>query len=184
MIERLVGRRWQLRALDDLRRRYPDVEVRVDRMVIDHGDVITSGGATVFLNLVLHLVERFGRHERANLAAKVLLVDSHRRSQLPYLAALPGRFHDDRVVHLIQQYIDTHLDEPLQIGKLAAQFALSRRTLSRRFESATGRGPQAYVQHTRISTPSDCSRRRATRSTRSAVAPDTSTQLRSAGRSS
>jgi transcriptional regulator GlxA family with amidase domain len=135
---------------DDLRRRYPDVEVRVDRMVIDHGDVITSGGATAFLNLVLHLVERFGGHERANLAAKVLLVDGHRRSQLPYLAALPGRFHDDRVVHLIQQYIDTHLDEPLQIGKLAAQFALSSRTLSRRFESATGRGPQAYVQHTRI----------------------------------
>jgi transcriptional regulator GlxA family with amidase domain len=61
----------------ELRRRYPDVEVRVDRMVIDHGDVITSGGAT-FLNLVLYLVERFGGHERANLAAKVLLVDGHR----------------------------------------------------------------------------------------------------------
>jgi len=135
---------------DDLRRRYPDVDVRVDRMVIDHGDVITSGGATAFLNLVLYLVERFGGHERVNLAAKVLLVDGHRNSQLPYLAALPGRSHDDRVVHGIQQHIDTNLDEPLRIGKLAAQFGLSSRTLSRRFESATGRGPQAYVQHARI----------------------------------
>jgi transcriptional regulator GlxA family with amidase domain len=135
---------------DDLRRRYPDIEVRVDRMVIDHGDVITSGGATAFLNLVLHLVERFGGYERANLAAKVLLVDGHRPSQLPYVAALPGRFHGDLVVHEIQQHIDAHLDEPLRIGKLAAQFGLSSRTLSRRFASATGHGPQAYLQHARI----------------------------------
>jgi transcriptional regulator GlxA family with amidase domain len=135
---------------DELKRRYPEVDVRVDRVIIDHGDVITSGGATVFLNLVLHLVERFGGHERANLAAKVLLIDGHRPSQLPYVAALPGRFHDDLVVHAIQQHIDAHLDEPLRFDKLAAQFGLSSRTLTRRFVAATGYGPQAYLQHTRI----------------------------------
>ena len=53
-------------------------------------------------------------------------------------------------VHEIQQHIDTHLGRPLRIGKLAERFGLSARTLSRRFESATGRGPQAYLQHVRI----------------------------------
>jgi len=33
--------------------------------------VITSGGATAFLNLVLYLVERFAGHDHADLAAKV-----------------------------------------------------------------------------------------------------------------
>ena len=33
--------------------------------------VITSGGATAFLNLAIYLVERFGGQERANLAARV-----------------------------------------------------------------------------------------------------------------
>jgi transcriptional regulator GlxA family with amidase domain len=135
---------------DDLRRRYPTIDVRIDRMIIDHGDVITSGGATAFLNLVLYLVERFGGHERANLAAKLLLVDGHRPSQLPYVAALPGRFHDDLAVHEVQQHIDAHLGEPLLIGKLAAQFGLSSRTLSRRFLLATGQAPQAYLQHIRV----------------------------------
>ncbi|HLZ29045.1 MAG TPA: helix-turn-helix domain-containing protein [Chloroflexota bacterium] len=135
---------------DQLRQRYPSVNVTVDRMVVDHGDVITSGGATAFLNLVLYLLERFGGRERANLAAKVLLVDGHRPSQLPYVAALPGRFHDDLVIHQIQQYIDAHLDEPLLIGKLAAQFGLSTRTLSRRLATATGSAPQAYLRHTRV----------------------------------
>src|SRR5215472_12629711 len=135
---------------EELRQRYPSVEVLADRMIIDTGDVISSGGATAFLNLVIYLVERFGGHARANIAAKVLLVDGHRASQLPYVAALPGRAHDDSVVHEIQQHIDTHLDEPLQTNKLASQFGLSIRSLNRRFTAATGDGPQAYLQHIRI----------------------------------
>jgi transcriptional regulator GlxA family with amidase domain len=45
-------------------------------MIIDNGEIITCGGATAFLNLVLYLVERFDGHERTNLAAKVLLVEA------------------------------------------------------------------------------------------------------------
>jgi transcriptional regulator GlxA family with amidase domain len=135
---------------DELQQRYPAVDVRADRMIIDTGDVITSGGATAFLNLVLYLVERFGGHERAMLAAKVLLIDGHRSSQLPYVAGLPGRSHDDPVVHEIQAHIDAHLDEPLRLTKLAAQFGLSSRTLTRRFTAATGRPPQAYLLTARI----------------------------------
>jgi transcriptional regulator GlxA family with amidase domain len=135
---------------DELRRRYPRVQVTADQMIVDNGDVITSGGATAFLNLVLYLVERFAGHERANLAARVLLVDGHRTSQLPYIAFGRERAHDDVIVHQVQQHIDSHLDEPLRIAELAASFGLSERTLSRRFAAATGRGPRAYLQHARI----------------------------------
>src|SRR5215467_8313473 len=134
----------------ELRRRYPAVNVTADQMIVDNGDVITSGGATAFLNLVLYLVERFAGHDRANLAAKVLLVDGHRPSQLPYIAFGRERSHGDVIVHEVQQHIDLHLDEPLRITDLAATFGLSERTLSRRFAAATGHGPQAYLQHARI----------------------------------
>ena len=135
---------------DELGRRYPRVQVSVDRMIIDTGEVITSGGATAFLNLVLYLVERFGGHERANLAAKLLLVDGHRQSQLPYIAFSPRRSHNDEIVHQVQQHIDLHVDRPLQIGELASTFGISTRNLSRRFTTATGRGPQAYLHHMRV----------------------------------
>src|SRR6516162_7365002 len=134
----------------ELARRFPAVRVTADKMIVDNGDVITSGGATAFLNLVLYLVERFAGHERANLAARVLLVDGHRPSQLPYVAFGRERAHDDVIVHQVQQHIDSHLDEPLRIAELAASFGLSERTLSRRFAAATGRGPRAYLQHARI----------------------------------
>jgi transcriptional regulator GlxA family with amidase domain len=142
-------------------------------MPIDHADVITSGGATAFLNLVLYLLERFGGRERASLAAKVLLVDGHRQSQLPYVAALPGRFHDDLLVHAIQQHIDRHLEERLQVGQLASQFGLSSRTLTRRFALATGDGHRSMYGTRAFSTASVCSRRRATRSMRFVVMPRT-----------
>ena len=135
---------------EELQRRYPAVQVTADRMIVDNGDVITSGGATAFLNLVLYLVERFAGHERANLAAKVLLVDGHRTSQLPYIAFGRERSHDDVIVHQVQQHIDLHLDGPLPINELATRFGLGERTLSRRFAAATGHGPQAYLQHARI----------------------------------
>src|SRR5215472_6631642 len=135
---------------EELRRRYPTVNVIADRMIVDTGDVITSGGATAFLNLVLYLVERFAGHDRANLAAKLLLVDGHRPSQLPYIAFGPERAHSDEIVHQVQQHIDSHLGEPLRIAELAASFGLSERTLSRRFAAATGGGPQTYLRHARI----------------------------------
>ncbi len=116
---------------DELRRRYPAVRVTADQMIVDNGDVITSGGATAFLNLVLYLVERFAGHERANLAAKLLLVDGYRPSQLPYVAFGRERAHDDVIVHQVQQHVDSHLGEPLRVGELAASFGLSERTLSR-----------------------------------------------------
>src|SRR5262245_24819820 len=135
---------------DELQRRYPSVEVRADRMIIDTGDVITSGGATAFLTLVVYLIERFGGRERANLGAKMLLIDGHRRSQLPYVAGLAGRSHDDPVVHDVQAHVDAHIDEPLRINKIAAQFGLSSRTLTRRFITATGQPPQNYLLAARI----------------------------------
>jgi transcriptional regulator GlxA family with amidase domain len=134
----------------ELRRRYPAVNVTADQMIVDTGDVITSGGATAFLNLVLYLVERFAGHDRANLAAKVLLVDGHRPSQLPYIAFGRERSHDDQLVHQVQQHIDLHLDRALRVAELASGFGLSERTLSRRFTAATGRGPRAYLQHARV----------------------------------
>lgn len=135
---------------DELRSRYPAVTVTASQMIVDNGDVITAAGATAFLNLILYLTERFAGHDRANMAAKVLLADGHRPSQLPYIAFSRERSHDDLTVHQIQQHIDLHLAEPLLARDLAARFGLSERTLTRRFAAATGRGPRAYIQRARI----------------------------------
>jgi transcriptional regulator GlxA family with amidase domain len=133
----------------ELQKRYSNVDVRADQIIIDTGDIISSGGATAFLDLVLYLVERFGGRERANLAAQALLIEA-RLSQLPYLSPIRARAHNDVIVRDMQEHIDAHLDDPIQVGTLAEQFGVSERTLTRRFTAATGLGPQAYLQLVRV----------------------------------
>jgi transcriptional regulator GlxA family with amidase domain len=147
LTDKPVTTHWRFAA--ELQQRYPSVDVRADQIIIDAGDIISSGGATAFLDLVLYLVERFGGRERANLAAQALLIDA-RLSQLPYLAPIQGRAHDDVIVRDVQQHVDAHLDEPIQITKLAEKFGVSERNLNRRFTAATGLGPQAYLQLVRV----------------------------------
>jgi transcriptional regulator GlxA family with amidase domain len=43
---------------DLLARRYPRTQVLPQSILVDQGRVITAGGATPFLNLALHVVER------------------------------------------------------------------------------------------------------------------------------
>jgi transcriptional regulator GlxA family with amidase domain len=135
---------------ETLRSRYPSVKVTSDRLIVDAGDVITSGGATTFLSLVIYLVERFGGHERAALARKVLLIDGGRTSQLPYLAFTPIRDHDDDLVRRAQDYIDTHLGAPIRSDALARKFGVSPRTLARRFQASTHASMNTYAQQARM----------------------------------
>jgi transcriptional regulator GlxA family with amidase domain len=116
---------------DELRRRFPAVRVAAERLLIDHGDVITSGGATTFLDLALYLVERFAGRERANAAARVLLIDGARTSQLPYVTyGAARRDHDDELVHRVQDLIDADPAGVPRITDLARQVGLSPRTLA------------------------------------------------------
>jgi transcriptional regulator GlxA family with amidase domain len=137
-------------AADTFRRLFPRVLLTPERMIVDAGDVISSGGATTFLTLVIYLTERYGSHDRAVLASKVMLVDGERRSQLPYVAFGPSRDHADHLIHKVQSYMDAHLAAGVSVDQLATYASVSTRTLDRRFKTATGQTPRAYLQRIRI----------------------------------
>src|SRR5262249_38312327 len=44
---------------DEFRRRFPRVDLQERHMLIDEGDIVTCGGATSFLNLMVYLVEKY-----------------------------------------------------------------------------------------------------------------------------
>ena len=137
-------------AAEQFRARYPAVELAVDRIVVDTGPVITSGGATTAFNLVLYLTSRFGSAERARAATKIMLLDAARDSQLPFVDSGMRRSHGDTIVHDAQELVQDGGGSWPTVVDLAEQLGVSPRTLARRFVATTGVSPKTYIDEVRI----------------------------------
>jgi transcriptional regulator GlxA family with amidase domain len=135
---------------DLFRRCYPKVNLYPDRLIIDEGNVITSGAATSFLDLILYLVELYCGREAAILTAKVLLIEMGRYTQLPYTIFSTQKMHQDRQVLRLQQFMEANLQRSLTIELLADRAGMSVRNFDRRFRAAAGEAPSSYLQKLRI----------------------------------
>ncbi|HEY7596577.1 MAG TPA: helix-turn-helix domain-containing protein [Actinophytocola sp.] len=139
---------WAFQA--EFRERYPAVDLQPQAIVVDQGRVITSGGATSFLSLALHVVERLLGGEVARAASKTFLIDPNKSPQGAYAIFGPQRAHNDPEVRRAQDVIEHQLDRPLSVDDLAREVAMSRRNFVRRFTAATGNNPREYLQRARI----------------------------------
>lgn len=130
--------------------RYPMVRLEPQAIVVDQGRVITSGGATSFLSLSLHIVERVLGAEVARAASKMFLVDVNKAPQGAYAIFGPQKAHSDEEILRAQGIIERELGGSLSVEDLARQVAMSRRNFVRRFTAATGNPPREYLQRARI----------------------------------
>lgn len=135
--------------------RYPKVDWQISRLVVEDGSVITAGGATAYLNLMIRIAERFLGRAHALAVGRFALVDSERDSQLPYMVHGNRRPHGDSVVRKAQELLSQDLAEPMALPQLAAACGVSPRTLLRRFRTALGRSPGEYLQELRIEKAKD-----------------------------
>jgi transcriptional regulator GlxA family with amidase domain len=99
---------------------------------------------------VHYLVSRFGGADRARAAARLMLIDTGRESQLPFAATGPYRNHRDALVHQAQSLIEQGGIDGRVVDLTARSAGVSVRTLSRRFQGAIGLGPKAYVGVVRV----------------------------------
>ena len=130
-------------------RRYPDVILDVDAICTQSDNIICGAGTSSYQDVCLAVLEKFAGKHFARLAAKYLMVDNQRRSQAPY-AILSLIESDDKVVNKAESWIRANLGNDFRIEDVAAQVAVSPRTLIRRFQSTLGETPQAFTQKLRI----------------------------------
>ena len=135
---------------DQLARRYPDIRLAEDHMVLDEGDLITAGGILAWTDLGLTLVERFLGPATMLATARFLLIDPPRSSQRPFAAFVPRFDHGDSAIRRAQHHLHSHSAEPLHQQALHEVAGLTERTFLRRFTAATGHRPNAYLQQVRI----------------------------------
>jgi len=132
------------------REMFPKVELIEEKVITDEKGIYSSGGAYSFLNLILHLVEKFNGREIALWCAKMFEAEIDRVSQLPFAIFQGQKTHADEPVKKAQVFIESNIDEKISIEQLANRFALSRRNFIRRFKKATQNTPIEYLQRVRI----------------------------------
>jgi transcriptional regulator GlxA family with amidase domain len=148
----LAGRRatthWMFAA--ELRRRFPDLKVEAERLVIDDGDIVTAGGVLAWADMGLTLVERLLGRTVMVSTARFMLMDPSGREQRFYGQFIPPLNHGDRAIVSIQHWLHANSTTPCSIASLAARAGLGSRTFHRRFVKATGMKPGEYHQQLRI----------------------------------
>ena len=129
---------------------FPQVELKVDLKFNEQDGLFTAGATNAYLQLCLLLTQQTHGAAFSQQMAKIMLTDPHCSSQSPYLSLqqlVPNR--DEKIAD-IQQYLQQHLAENLELGQIASHFAMTQRTLIRRFKLSTGDTPMAYLQKLRI----------------------------------
>ena len=129
---------------------FPNVRLVADKIVTEEDGIYSSGGAYSFLNLVLHLVEKYSGRESAIWASKVFEIEIDRISQSQFTIFNSQKFHGDDTILEAQNYIENHYDEKLSVETLADTFALSTRNFIRKFKKATNNSPLEYIQRVKM----------------------------------
>jgi transcriptional regulator GlxA family with amidase domain len=129
---------------------YPKVKLEPDRIFVRDGEIWSSAGISVGIDLALALVaEDFGEEVSQQTARQLVLY--HRRSggqsqfsSLLELKAPAGRFG------ALLTWAREHLDAPLTVEHLAERAGMSSRHFSRAFIAETGTTPSKAVERLRI----------------------------------
>lgn len=132
------------------RRRYTEVDLDPTQIVCEDNRLVTSGGASAAMDLLLHLVRRFASLELAQTCGKYLLVDTARSEQSVYVMWSLPKSHGDSDVLRVQNWLEAHFEQPLLIDDVARQFGFGVRNFKRRFKDATGYTPLTYLQTLRL----------------------------------
>jgi transcriptional regulator GlxA family with amidase domain len=132
------------------REMFPDVTLVDGRIVTEQEGLYSSGGATSYWNLLLHLVEKYAGREMAITASKIYALEIDRKSQSPFAMFNGQKKHEDEPIKQAQEFIEANVAEKISVEDLAIKYTIGRRHFERRFKKATNNTPMEYVQRVKI----------------------------------
>ena len=134
----------------ELRKRYPGIQVEEDRIYVIDGSVWTSAGMTAGLDLALAMVEKdLGAEVARSVAHKLVMHQRRSGGQTQHSEMLELSPKSDRV-QLALDYARKNLSRSLSVEELAEAVNLSPRQFSRVFTMETGASPAKAVEGLRL----------------------------------
>lgn len=135
---------------DQFKQKYPQVNLIPDKIISEDNGIYSSGGAYSFLNLLIHLIEKYYGREIAIKCSKVAEIEYDRIDQNQFVIFSGQKEHSDEAIKAVQEYVELHYSDQLSVESLADKSLISRRNFVRRFKKATNNTPLEYIQRVRI----------------------------------
>lgn len=132
---------------------FPAVPIHPERVLVISGkreELISSGASMTWHDLVLYLIGRHVGATAAQAVARFFALQWHQDGLTPYIVFEGRNDHGDLAVQAAQNWIATHFSVANPLEEMIRRTGLTERTFKRRFTSATGLSPLAYVQRLRI----------------------------------
>lgn len=132
---------------------YPAVSTHPERVLViagQHEELVSSGAAMSWHDLALYLTARYAGATTAQEIARRFALQWHQDGLTPYLVFAAKTDHGDGEIQRAQQWLDEHFALAHPVEAMIERSRLAERTFKRRFVSATGLTPIAYVQRLRI----------------------------------
>jgi transcriptional regulator GlxA family with amidase domain len=132
------------------RRHFPSVQLEEQALVIEDGNLVTTGASTAVYTLVVRLVAEVGGEELAQQTSRMMLLDMERQSQAPYVSQALLEKPRHSLAEKITRFLEKELHNQISVSRLAAHCGTSERSLLRHFRSHYGVSPLGYIQHLRV----------------------------------
>lgn len=129
---------------------FPEVNLDVSKTVIDYGDIMMSGSATSFQNLIIRIIERYMGREVAVGVSKIYLIDMNKDRPDSYMDLVLSKKHNDDEIIEAQDYIKENYNQKLSLEEIADNISMSKRTFIRRFKKATSETPLNYIHKVKV----------------------------------
>ncbi|UVC13345.1 GlxA family transcriptional regulator [Mesorhizobium onobrychidis] len=132
---------------------FPQVLIHPERVLVVSGkreELITSGASMTWHDLVLYLIARHVGATAAQEVARLFALQWHQDGLAPYIVFEGRNDHGDLAIQAAQDWAATNFSVANPVEAMIRRTGLTERTFKRRFTSATGLSPIAYVQRLRI----------------------------------
>ncbi|MFC8125663.1 GlxA family transcriptional regulator [Streptomyces sp. NPDC057302] len=135
---------------DRFARRYTDVHLRPERLVVTDRGVTTTAAFSAMYDFALQFIREHDGPRVARSTARIALVDDARSTQAPYVDSglIPTLGREFSLS--VKRWLDQNLTARYDLPTLAQEFHVSTRTMLRRFGQEAGETPLAYLQTSRV----------------------------------
>jgi len=135
---------------DQFQNDFPQVKLQRKRFITREENLCCTGSVNAARDIMLYIIQRMFNARIANQVARHFTHEIKRGYESMMLDSDQRSSHHDETIIKVQEWLQQHYADTIQIKNLADKFGLSARTLNRRFHLATNTTPLQYLQELRI----------------------------------